>query len=220
MALKQCKLNEIPTRNRDLAFGYVKECERRNKSTVPSMIKYLCLIYLNQNKDSFDPNNTHKDIKINADGDELQTKGGNDHFTICLRNITCSGINIWKFKCKKRSCDDSIGITKAEASADDLSYLDYEGETQIGYAFAAEGRITNPKDCYSWGDEYGNGWEEGDIIEMRVDFNKLELTYKVNETPHGKAFDIDHGEYKAALSVYPDTSYDASYQLLSYQHIY
>ena len=64
MALKRSKLNEIPQRNKDLAFGFVKECEKENKSIIPSIIKYLCLNYLNQNKDKFDIKHVDKEYII------------------------------------------------------------------------------------------------------------------------------------------------------------
>ena len=62
VALKQNKLEEIRKRNKDFAFGYNKECETKNKTVIPNMIKYLCLIYLNTNKDRFDPNFIHSDV--------------------------------------------------------------------------------------------------------------------------------------------------------------
>ena len=67
MALKQSSLSQIPQRNKDLAFGYVHEKEKENKISVPDMIKYLCLVYLNQNKDEFDGNLCDKKIEITGD---------------------------------------------------------------------------------------------------------------------------------------------------------
>ena len=99
MALKPSKLNQIPQRNKDLAFGYVKECEISHNSSIPKMIKYLCLIYLNQNKDEFDSNNTHKDLTING-----QSIIRSKELDICdcnsclLVNEVNTGINIWTFQ--------------------------------------------------------------------------------------------------------------------------
>ena len=216
MALKQCELNKIPVRNKDLAFGYVKECERMHGSVIPSMIKYLCLIYLNSNKDTFDPSNTHKTIKIYGDcieADRYSTA------TACLQNVVDSGIHIWKFKCITSEFADVIGITKAMALPKDMRYLDCNGDTCVGYAFTSEGQMTNIKDVTEWGDKYGDGWKSGDLIEMMVDFTKLQLSLKINDIDCGKVFHIDETKYKAAISVDSWTSY-ASYSLTSYQHIY
>ena len=64
MALKQSKLKQIPLRNKDVAFGYVRESEKANKTSVPEMIKYLCLLFLNSNKDKCDPDHTSTHLKI------------------------------------------------------------------------------------------------------------------------------------------------------------
>ena len=109
MALKKSKLSQIPERNKDLAFGYVKQCEQTNKTSIPEMIKYLCLVYLNQNKDKIDLQRSHQDFKM--DGDQLQIKK-----KICRRanayfeNIAWKGIHIWKFKLVNISFSDLIGI--------------------------------------------------------------------------------------------------------------
>ena len=60
MSLKQSELQKIPQRNKDLGFGFAKRNENANRSTIPEMIKYLCLIYLNQNKDEFVRKDTAK----------------------------------------------------------------------------------------------------------------------------------------------------------------
>ena len=50
-----------------MVFGYVKECEKKNKRIIPDMIAYLCLMYLNQGKDKFEPKNIRQHIKIDGD---------------------------------------------------------------------------------------------------------------------------------------------------------
>ena len=218
MALKQSKLNKIPQRNKDLAFGYAKECEKEQKFTIPSMIKYLCLIYLHQSKDTFDPFNTHKEITI--DGDTISTTSKNSVLTSLLENMVNLGVHIWRFKCMAIwACKDCIGITKSMKLKDGMSYLDYDGEEQVGYLFSAMGKVTNQHDSHNWGDEYGEKWGVGDVIEMKADFIKLELSFKVNKIDCGKAFDIHGGNYKATITM--NTHYlKQAYQLISYQHTY
>ena len=65
MALKASKLKQIPQRNKDLAFGYLRENEVENRSNYPQLIKYLVLFYSNQ-QDQFDPNATHESLKIDG----------------------------------------------------------------------------------------------------------------------------------------------------------
>ena len=44
----------------------------------------------------------------------------------------------------------------------------------------------------------------GDIIEMYLDFEVMGLRYTINGKDYGQAFDIDHGEYRAAVCLHKD----------------
>ena len=162
-----------------------------------------------------DPKNTHKHIQI--DGDHIKLKE-NGPYTSCLLRVVNSGTHIWRFKCNRIygwSRADVIGITKCMRFEErNLQGFCDLNVVSVGFGFWADGTLASGNNCYSWG---GIGWMRGDIIEMKVDFNTLELYYKVNEIDHGKAFDIDPGNYKATLTLYKKQS---NYQLLSYQHIY
>ena len=70
----QVKLDQIPQRNKDIAIGYVKECEQKNDQAIPQMIKYLCLFYFNPIKDTFDTKDTNSMIMINPNRDSIQIK--------------------------------------------------------------------------------------------------------------------------------------------------
>ena len=221
MALKQSNLEQIPDRNKDLTFGYVKGCEKANKSVIPEMIKYLCLIYLNQNKDEFDKNHCHE--SLNIDGNTIQNTDDGGARSCMLTNIAIKGVHIWIFQCNKGAFGadcDVIGIIRQQENSDeewDL-YLDTyfdENETNA-YGFGGQGSLTDPEDSNHWGEYYGTKCQNGWIIEMKLDFNNLTLSYKLNDDDCGKAFDIESGEYKAAITVYEESKYT----LLSYQMIY
>ena len=228
MALKQNKLNNIPQRNKDLVFGYVKECEKQNKPSIPSMIKYLCLVYLNVDKDKFDAKNTHEMIEREDDGISRQ-EGYYGACSSFLENIMDKGVHIWTFQCDYL-CDteDVIGIRKINADSntpfrlDGHFYIDGEDDEEkvVGYGFILLGSLTNPTDVNEYGADYGepcyDNWNGG-ILEMKLDFNNLTLSYKMGGVDYGKAFDIEQTKYKAAVTL--DTS-KALLSLLSYQHIY
>ena len=58
---------------------------------------------------------------------------------------------------------------------------------------------------------------------MKVDFNNLSLSYKINQIDYGKAFYIKYGEYRAAIGLFALPRRDGSnscYNLISYQQIY
>ena len=217
MALKRSKLQQIPQRNKDLAFGFVKESEKTNKSSVPEMIKYLCLIYLNQNKDKFDHNSSHKDILI--EGSSIKKNGITGESSCLLTNIVTTGIHIWTFKVNEFCKADMIGIRKNDLNSEkqnlDRWVCDDNERIRLGgYGCFGWGEIRGKKHYFK---SYGESWNVGDIIEMRVDLNDLSLSYRVNNNDNGKAFDIEPGKYRAGVTLYGSCS---SYCLISYQHIY
>ena len=221
MALKHSKLQQIPQRNKDLAFGYVNKSEKANKSTIPSMIKYLCLVYLNQNKDEFDEENTHKDIKI--DGNTVKALKCGIKCTY-LRNLVSTGVHQWRFKCgctTEYPLGDIIGIIRINDKSLPLDvYFDCAKKRISAYAFGVAGKVVGDGIESTHGNIYGGKCEINDIIEMTLDFNELTLSYKINQIDYGKAFDIIPGEYRAAMTFFPTYPPNSCYTLISYQHIY
>ena len=225
MALTQSKLNQIPQRNKDLTFGYIKECEQNQNSSIPSMIKYLCLIYLNLNKDEFDTTYTHSDIEIN--NDSIKAKPYIDRAAVnsFLTNVVNSGVNIWRFQ--SNGCrHELIGIRKSASglTPSDLDGWFDEGEDNesIGYGyFPHKPALTNPDNCNQCGKRWGKeDYHAGDIIQMKLDCIEWTLSYKINNVDYGKAFDIESNTYRAAITLFPNSDEAPSYTLISYQHIY
>ena len=224
MALKASKLKQIPHRNKDLAFGYVKECETKNKSIIPDMIKYLCLIYLNQNSDKFDTDNLSEYVKI-EDDTLTCTDSQNGLYSTYLENIVSKGVHVWRFKCIEPCTDDTeadaIGIVKYDLN--EVAVQDDYFFVSGGNGISMDGRLSDNEyrgqycGDEPWNDDYGRICEAGDLIEMKVDFHKLTLSYDINGKYQGIAFDIDNVKYKAAISTWHN---GACYQLVSYQQIF
>ena len=55
--------------------------------------------------------------------------------------------------------------------------------------------------------------EKGDIIDMFVSFDDLSVRYSLNEQDQGIAFKINHGEYRAAITL---SEANTKIRLLSY----
>ena len=221
MALKQSQLQQIPLRNKDLTFGYVNECEKKNKQTIPSMIKYLCLVFFNQNKDGFDIKHTHSEIKIDGnhvrmiDEEDIPPETEAKMMNSYLENIVSDGIHIWKFKCKKSGYYDKIGIRNIESESlplEDKFYVAISGHSFQAYEFAG--------DYFSDADDkIIEQPENNDIVEMKLDFNELSLKLFI-EGVHFDECDIKHGHYRAAIGFYPYlASWAHEIKLISYQHI-
>ena len=218
LALKASELQKIPQRNKDLIFGYAKECEKEHQYTIPSMIKYLCLVYLNQNKDGFDFQKKHFTLRI--DKGCITCCGRVCLGSSLLQNTVDSGINIWTFKVQNEFQGIRIGIQRHDAEFRGNTWFD-EGLNQecIGYGFMGGGYGPTPRSCTNHGIIYGPKWIENDIIEMKFDCTKWTLLYKINDVDYGKVFNIEQNKYRAAIT-FDFFSVGASVTLISYQHIF
>ena len=225
MAFKASKLKQITQQNKDLAFGYLREKESENRSNYPQLIKYLALIYSNA-QDQFDPNATHKSLEVHGNCVMSKTRG--NAFNAYLKNIVSDGIHIWKFKCHGDRLDDyaCIGIVMARYDQGNVeanvtqSIDNFKGDgTCTGYQISMDGNKTNPEntDIWSYDPEFEPRIQDGDIVEMRLDLNKLMLTFKVNDKIKVEIADIENISYRAAISVFKN---DTGFTLLSYQDIY
>ena len=221
-------LNQIPQRNKDLTFGYVHEYEKKNNAIMPEMIKYLSLVYLNQNKDKVNTKSHYIDIN----GDTIVCRNSfaeNSCQCLTFANLVNKGTHIWKFKYKLYN--DFIGwqndkhyvqIGIIPHMNSHIYNVDLEGHFMgsTGYGIRSTGLISdfeNPSDhkpTIQFG--YGPGFGIGDIIEMKADFDKMMLFFKNNHTDYKKACDIDQYKYRAAIYF---KAHDGEITLISYQHI-
>ena len=240
MALKQSNLTNIPQRNKDAAFGFVKEYEKEVANvTIPKMIKYLCLVYFNSNKDAFDTKQTNS--KIIIDGDCIQVKKYSIMSTALkkmkvnsyFQNIASNGIHIWRIQCKKGGVyGDTFGIRNIDISSSLTlcGEFDSNKDSVIGYALYLIGL---KKEMINDGSQWTNGGTPrefakecvtNDIIEMTLNLTESSLHYKINDEDYGRAFSVKQGRYRACigLSMWDSVFNRASnvvLQLLSYQHI-
>ena len=213
MALRKSALSQIPERNKDLIFGFIRESQNNAKLNIviPVMINYLCLVYFNQNKDCFNAELTHHILEVNKNTIICKHSF---HSKCCayLRNIVSKNVHIWKFRINNPNevrsivCDE-IGVTKA---------INPSTTNWNGYALRLAGIIINGstmKFCRS------DCKKDGDLLEMMLDFNTLSLSFKINNNNFLKALDIEPGSYRAGIRFNPGfESY--GYTLISYQEIY
>ena len=227
-----------PIRTRNLAFGWIREQElifKRHINNIPDLIKYIVLLYLDQNKDEFDAKHCHKNIRIINDtivkNTIVQKKGNKSLTTIYLTNIVCKSKLIWRFKIEligtlqplhQNFCLPLIGIRncKFEDKTMDTHFASAvipgnDMKMIRGFGFSMDGGCLWPGKPT----RYGERCESGDVIEMILDFNAKMLSYKINDIFQGIAFrDIPSGQYKAALTL--QTHSGCKITLLSHQEIY
>eukprot|EP01084_Bolivina_argentea_P119458 211796_1 len=102
---------------------------------------------------------------------------------------TTKNIYTWTFICTKRRGSIIIGIisTRNVHLLSPWKRIDYGYDGEDGYKY---NNGTSNK--------YGMSWNDTDIIEMKVDFLKQEIRYKVNDVDQGVAFNnikIGHNYY-------------------------
>ena len=225
-------MQQIPRRNKDLAFGYVKQSEKKHKSTIPDMIKYLCLLFLNSNKDQLMyiiHQNGYEWTVVSSVKTLLIGMQITPFFGKCRKHKD-SYLKVQMRTSKKYLHSDQIGIWKVNYGDPivEIGHCFFDGITDIkdkahtisvGYGLDSRGNLSNPMNAEVAGREFATEWKKNDIIEMKLDFNKLELSFKINEKDYGKAFDIEDTKYRAAIT-FAAQSTKSGYTLISYSEIY
>eukprot|EP01084_Bolivina_argentea_P082877 150058_1 len=221
MAFSKTKLNKVPSRNKDLVFGFMrkKEHEWNNDILIPQLMRYLSLLYFNPNKDEFDVKYTHPNIEQNNYC--ITNKDVFLNPTSYLTNIVNKRKHIWRFKINEYDEEIAIGIHNSKFERGRLGcYFDNtiqdESKTPTGYGISLDGRMTNANNPTEWGQRTQIICLEDDIIEMILDFNELTLSYKVNDRQYNSVFDIIEGKYRASVTL----CRLSSVTLLSYQDFY
>ena len=226
MALKPSKLNQISQRNKDLAFGYLRENEHKHKINYCQLIKYLVLIYSNQ-YDQFDPNASNKELEI-TENDKRIIQDRDEQLVNCLsylKNVVSEGIHIWKFRyhVSGHFKEGQIGVWKTKSGDPVLEecHIDNtikDDKTCTGYAISMEGNKTHPQDLECWSEEeFKPIAKSGDIIQMRLDLNKNSMTFKLNDKMIVQFLDIEHTSYRAVILT---VDKGEGFEIISYQDIY
>ena len=130
--------------------------------------------------------------------------------SVLLENdILSQGIQSFKFNIIE-TCDCifdgcwNIGIglipsTKSNQITDKFFVdSDNDGDDDCYCYMSSVGKKQNGN-AYGWDTPYGVKSRKGDIIEMIVDFDKLQLKYMVNDNDQGIAFNIQSKIYRVAV---------------------
>ena len=168
---------------------------------------YLCEIEDDWDEEIFDNVSNKRDryIEYSQNKTARNTYGGFN--AVYLREVAKDGVHEWKFKIiGAQGIGVLIGIKAVNNKEQKMpkSYpftinFDHELEEKNGYAFSERtGKLQSKR--LTRGEKYGCKCKDGDIIEMRLDFNNKTLGYIINDKDYGKAFDIDATKmYRAAV---------------------
>ena len=140
--------------------------------------------------------------------------------TAFLSKVVNRGVHGWRFKSDIRFCHwwcATIGIWKCSDDSfppkNDIFTL---GEHRA-YGFnLSQGTLVNPQDgkVGKTPVDYGQICFGAKIIDMILDFDALELKFRINGIDYGKAFDIENTTYRAAVNL---SRSNDSVQLLQYE---
>ena len=206
------KYEIIDDRTKYLINGYIRVIqslfdESNGYYNITTYINQICSIYYFCQYDSW--NVELKSYKFTINGNTASHTGYYGYYgyaTVFLSNIVEKGEHHWKFKVKKYSQDSNLIFGIWNIKHDPLSIINdkWIGNTpNSSYAFdfsCAELNIHSSKNEWTGQETYGVICSRGSIIQISVDFNRLQLSFTINDINYGKAFDIKHGKYLCAIS--------------------
>ena len=215
--------NLIKNKNKKSVDGYVREIEKKSFQNhpfyrnIPNIINYLCMKYYHESKDRFHPE-LHGDFIIRADNKIAKCLYSES--SAFLSNIVSKESHEWRFKIVKVSncCRDTIFFGICNNKVDFTKYLNkfcysiwhfhfqMDLHTKSFGLNAWQGILRgaeDPRNKRRDANMYGEECTTGDIIDMCLDLNTLELRYKINDKDYGKAFDIPPGSsWRACVSLF------------------
>ena len=225
-SLSRILRGEIPQRNLDLVMGYCRNKENEYNLICPMIVKYNCLIYLNQNAENLCENSawligfTRWKCQLQCDTFRLIQRLKNKlcDYRICGTNIVKQGTqHTWKFKiCKAASRLNQIGIKYPPYSQ---NYVEYSliSQNDMEYSSISKStRFISIKSTDLKSVEYKI--KDGDIIEMKLDCQDWKLSFRINEWLCIEIAIAKEREYRLKIRVISND--DLCYKILSYQMTY
>ena len=198
-------LRNIPQRQTALIHGYIREVQSEfEKDTtyynIPLSINHICTLFY-YIRDEWNKDRITKKYLIFEDKFRMKKlKSGfgelNEDSTVFLTEIAKLGQHHWKFEINKwQPCGYGIiGIVKDDINFEKVMnhWLGYYPNTT--YCFDVNMIELNVHNVTNkWIGGYGINAKEGDIIDMYLDLDELELSFSINNKHYGKAFNVDTG---------------------------
>ena len=202
------KYKSIDQRTKDLISGFIRNvaAQLQLKSAtfnIPELIYYICALFYYLT-DKWNRDRTSSKYIISEDNVTIESIEVYDvHYMAFLTTVAMQGQHRWRLKINEWGTGYDryiiIGIVKNEIIdklIEESEYGFYLGRIEnTAYCFdvdAADLNIHNSRD--DWTEyKYGIEAKEGDIIDMYLDLDTLQLGYAINDTYYGKAFDVEAG---------------------------
>lgn len=201
MALSLQNLTKIRDEKKHAVYGYIRE---QYQGEVPHGVILICILFYACAWDEWDRDHIVESIILDEETG-IVTQDRATKTSIFLKETVQSGIHSWKFKvikCNNHECTTMhLGIWNIDSNHGKPPKSDtfYCGKAS-GYVFVSS--TGHKKAGNRSKEEYGEQCKDGTIIEMIVDFHKLSLSFMVNGTDYGKAYDIEPARYRAAVYLF------------------
>ena len=198
MAFSLKNVADIDKERQITVFGYLREQGRVNKLEIIKGIALICILFYGNDSDEWDPKCIHLSVTLT----EKVITNRYEVFTNSYCQRICeSGRFKWKFEmrgCKNPNKSFMIGIRMVEGT--EIPPLDtFFSCAAKGYGFSALGGVLTDNEGFAVGRKYGIVCDDGAIIEMILDLDKLILSYVINGIDYGKAFNVKKSKYRAAV---------------------
>merc|ERR1712228_551094 len=184
---------------KDTVYGYIRQM---TNDDIPNDIIHLCILFYAA-LDRFDRQHISSKLTLNEYDQSVKRNQAGGSANIYFENIVESGRHEWKFKivrCQNHSGGYMIGLWKVQPNvAPPLDNFFAMGKEK-GYGYSiSDGKKSRLFDGCS-AEQYGKRCNDGDIVEMIVDFDSLSLSFKVNGKDQGKSHDLyKDDKYRAAV---------------------
>lgn len=195
-----------------------------SRNTISPLIEYLCLMYFEIDRFDTASIGASMELQLNEHKVTMTTDKPESaylrhiidsrcrRYTWNLRLNRLGFAHYWTttigiYKCHKATSNGSKPPrTNGIFTIDGEFPNDPNGIGNVAYGFAAnKGTLVEP-DSGSGADgenakRYGQRCGTGDVVEMMLNFETLELSFIINGTPYGCAFAVEDTEYRAAVNL-------------------
>ena len=203
-------VKDIDTETIHYIFGYVRDVQASFPEdsiyhTIPTLVIHWILLYFAV-IEQFDTENCGASYDL-SEHNTIVKKTKSCYKTAYLTKIVSKGVHKWRFKAIKMSPYTTIiGVwkTKYATEIDAELWEDYAKGKFYGYS-STHGQLTSGDQDFAWEKcRYGERkCQQGDVIDMILDLNKLEIRYFVNHRDYGVAFEnIDDTSYRVCICVH------------------
>ena len=214
-ALDLGRAKHIPSRFQRIVNGYLRISQslltnnNDSISIIPSIIFHICLLFY-YDFDKWDSNAMGIDLMFDETNANIVRYKGREYRqtynSAYLRRICNSeegGIYHWKFRfINLNHIWNLIGIWKVTEDKEPETHYFTQGRDAAYALCVSDGKLVDRSHGGDSSKQYSCVCDNGDILEMYLDFETMELRYTINDQDYGKAFDVDPGKYRAAICLH------------------